>query len=144
MFRDCLLVGLGAWLLAVPLAWVAHAAQHEFLSTPYLLLPINLTSFYFLPLFAFGLFAIATRQNRRSTTLTWGLILALVFTTGRVLYWWTAARDLTENPGPGRFEARASTPTQADLVIGGLGLASYVALAIGMWRLIAPRQSRPE
>jgi hypothetical protein len=84
---------LGAWLVAVLIARIAHLGQHEFLGQPYLLVPVNLPSFYFLPLFAAGVYWLAKRQNRVSSSVQLALLLSLAFTGGRFLYWWSVARD---------------------------------------------------
>ncbi|HUQ89447.1 MAG TPA: hypothetical protein VM096_17930 [Vicinamibacterales bacterium] len=128
-------------MLALAGDWI----QHTFLPEPFLLLPINLTQFYLVPILACGMWWIANRARVAEPTAALAVVLSLVLTASRLAYWSSVARDLLADPGPGRYEALASQKPIAFWIVSAIGLAAMVALLSAAYRvwMFQPRTVRP-
>ena len=70
------------WIVAFALARIGHWAQHALIPSAYLLLPINLVSFYFVPLFAAGILTVAVATARVSRSVIVAAVLVVASTVG--------------------------------------------------------------
>lgn len=124
--RDTLLLAGSVFLAATLLAYAADWLQHNTWSRPYLLLPVNVTSFYFLPIFAAALLFRARKRTRASRAVVVAVILTFAFTAARLTYWWLVARDLSLSLETARLPAAvaARPPSFWAVSILGLNLSS--------------------
>jgi hypothetical protein len=121
-------ITLGAWMIASVVAAVAHSVQHTWMPAEYWLLPINLVSFYFLPLLAAGLLSLAAAVSGWSRSLTGAAVLVSAFTIARSLYWWSVARQIAGSPDSGRTTNLVSATPPIFWATSLLGVAAYVIL----------------
>ena len=134
LLRDYTFAAVASWLAAEMMASVADWAQHNLWPEPYLLLPTNLVSFYFLPLFAGAVHSLALRREHVHWSVTIAMILALLFTAARVLFWWSVTRVVILNRLDPLEAALKAEESLTSAVVSALGLCAYIALVVAIQR----------
>jgi hypothetical protein len=131
LLRDYVVIAIAAFLGAAMMARVGHWAQHKW-AYQYLLMPVNLPSLYFVPLFVGGI-VWAGRNYPRVKGSTRALVLALMYTAARLLYWWYVARDLVAKSSID-FDMGVAIQSPWFWVGSLLGPAACVAVGVTMVR----------
>jgi hypothetical protein len=119
------------WVLAYTFAAIAHRIQHAWLSPAYLLLPINLISFYLMPLSAAGILGIALRVSGWRRTTVIALLLVIAYTTGRLFYWLNVASQVSNQAA---MDDLVAARPPAFWAVSLLGFGAFVALATVIFR----------
>jgi hypothetical protein len=117
---------------ALALGRAGFVWQRAHVPEGYWLLPVNLPSFYFLPLFAIVAWALARGASRPSGWLLAAAIGGLVFTAWRVAFWKGVAIEFGGHPTVAQIESVWSQPH--GVLVGAFGFFVWVALAAGIRR----------
>ena len=128
--RPIVIAGIATYGFSLLLAQGGLIWQRAHIREGYWLLPVNLTAFYFLPLFSLAGLVIARSTSRPTGRLIVASVCAISLCASRLAFWKAVAVQFAGRPTQQQVEA--ALDSAPSVLVMALGSVAWLALGLGI------------